>query len=344
MPGLLLALVGADPARAAARRLGRPAAAGRPAQRLARFRPRAGRDPAAADPVQRRPHPGRAAHQPHRRSRWSSLPRLRPLSADRRRAAMGGLRPRRLCDLLLGPVAQASRPADLPADLGHRRSVVLLAVAFGSISFVTYATSFWVPPYVDAAFLWRRDSDPARYHRRHDARRRRSASSSAGAAAVSAATGVILGGYHLRPVAAARSARPDLRQHALGGPADPARRLHAHDRQPRPPSTGSTRSPTCSPRPGSARRWRRCRTSCCRACGRPPARPISSARPWSAWRSAPISPARCRMLTGSLRDRHRRALLSCRRSPCSASGSASRHIAELEATKVERARAAGEPI
>jgi hypothetical protein len=30
--------------------------------------------------------------------------------------------------------------------------VVLLAIAFGSISFVTYATSFWMPPYVEQTF------------------------------------------------------------------------------------------------------------------------------------------------------------------------------------------------
>ncbi|HEX8192814.1 MAG TPA: MFS transporter [Allosphingosinicella sp.] len=30
--------------------------------------------------------------------------------------------------------------------------VVILAVAFGSISFVTYATSFWIPPFVEARF------------------------------------------------------------------------------------------------------------------------------------------------------------------------------------------------
>jgi MFS family permease len=30
--------------------------------------------------------------------------------------------------------------------------VVIIAIAFGSISFVTYATSFWIPPYVEARF------------------------------------------------------------------------------------------------------------------------------------------------------------------------------------------------
>ena len=56
--------------------------------------------------------PGALAHQPDRagdRRRG----RLRPLPPHRRRAAMGRLRPRRLCDLLLDPVAQASRPAGL---------------------------------------------------------------------------------------------------------------------------------------------------------------------------------------------------------------------------------------
>ena len=35
-------------------------------------------------------------------------------------------------------------------------ATIILAVAFGSISFVTYAVSFWGPPYVAAHFLLRR--------------------------------------------------------------------------------------------------------------------------------------------------------------------------------------------
>ena len=71
--------------------------------------------------------------------------------------------------------------------------VVTLAIAFGSISFVTYATSFWIPPYVEAHF----------YHGGEAAARYiggLSAKEEVGfiigwSAAFSAAAGVILGGY-----------------------------------------------------------------------------------------------------------------------------------------------------
>jgi MFS family permease len=71
--------------------------------------------------------------------------------------------------------------------------VVTLAVAFGSISFVTYATSFWIPPYVEAHFYDGGDA-PSRYIAGLTAK------SEVGliigwSAAISAAIGVILGGY-----------------------------------------------------------------------------------------------------------------------------------------------------
>ena len=71
--------------------------------------------------------------------------------------------------------------------------VVLLAVSFGSISFVTYATSFWLPPYVEHHF-YGGGLEPARFIAGL------SAKEEVGliigwTAAVSAATGVILGGY-----------------------------------------------------------------------------------------------------------------------------------------------------
>ena len=37
----------------------------------------------------------------------------------------------------------------------------MLAIAFGSISFMTYAISFWVPPYVDPHLLRRPGAAPA---------------------------------------------------------------------------------------------------------------------------------------------------------------------------------------
>jgi MFS family permease len=72
-------------------------------------------------------------------------------------------------------------------------AVVVLAIAFGSISFVTYATSFWIPPYVEARF-YDGGASPARYIGGL------SAKEEVGmiigwSAAVAAAAGVILGGY-----------------------------------------------------------------------------------------------------------------------------------------------------
>jgi MFS family permease len=71
--------------------------------------------------------------------------------------------------------------------------VVTLAIAFGSISFVTYATSFWIPPYVEAHFYDGGEA-PSRYIAGLTAK------SEVGliigwSAAISAAIGVILGGY-----------------------------------------------------------------------------------------------------------------------------------------------------
>ena len=71
--------------------------------------------------------------------------------------------------------------------------VVILVIAFGSISFVTYATSFWIPPYVELHFYSGGEA-PARYIGGL------SAKEEVGfiigwSAAFSAAAGVILGGY-----------------------------------------------------------------------------------------------------------------------------------------------------
>lgn len=71
--------------------------------------------------------------------------------------------------------------------------VVLLAIAFGSISFVTYATSFWIPPFVEGRF-YGGGANPALYIGGLTAKEE------VGliigwTVAVSAAAGVILGGY-----------------------------------------------------------------------------------------------------------------------------------------------------
>ena len=72
-------------------------------------------------------------------------------------------------------------------------TVVMLTIAFGSISFVSYATTFWVPPYVEQTF-YAGPLSPARYIGGL------SAKAEVGtiigwSSAFAAAAGVILGGY-----------------------------------------------------------------------------------------------------------------------------------------------------
>jgi len=71
--------------------------------------------------------------------------------------------------------------------------VVILVIAFGSIAFVTYATSFWIPPYVEATFY---GTGPAasRFIPGMSAKEEVGLIIGWGAA-LAAATGVILGGY-----------------------------------------------------------------------------------------------------------------------------------------------------
>ena len=90
---------------------------------------------------------------------------------------------------------QSLKGSDLPAYrlIWGSPIVVVLTVAFGSISFVTYATSFWIPPYVEAYF-YSGGADPSRYIDGLTAKEE------VGiilgwSAAFAAAAGVILGGY-----------------------------------------------------------------------------------------------------------------------------------------------------
>ena len=71
--------------------------------------------------------------------------------------------------------------------------VVLLAIAFGSISFVTYATAFWVPFYVEEHF-YGGGAAASRYFSGLTAKAEVGLIIGTGAA-ISAAIGVILGGY-----------------------------------------------------------------------------------------------------------------------------------------------------
>jgi MFS family permease len=71
--------------------------------------------------------------------------------------------------------------------------VVVMAIAFGSISFVTYATSFWIPYFVEQTF-YAEALAPSRYL--HGLTAKEEVGAILGwTAALSAAIGVILGGY-----------------------------------------------------------------------------------------------------------------------------------------------------
>ena len=90
---------------------------------------------------------------------------------------------------------QSLKHRDLPAYrlIWGSPVVVTLAIAFGSISFVTYATSFWIPPYVEAHF-YDGGQAPSRYF--SGLRAKEEVGFIIGwTAAISAAAGVILGGY-----------------------------------------------------------------------------------------------------------------------------------------------------
>ncbi len=90
---------------------------------------------------------------------------------------------------------QSLRHRDPPAYrlIWGSPTVVLLAIAFGSIAFVTYATSFWIPPYVEARF-YGDGSAPARFLGGFTAKEEIGLVIG-WSAALSAAIGVILGGY-----------------------------------------------------------------------------------------------------------------------------------------------------
>ena len=72
-------------------------------------------------------------------------------------------------------------------------TVVMLAIAFGSISFVSYATSFWIPPYIEQTF-YGDPLSPARFISGFTAKEE-VGTIIGWSSAVAAAAGVVLGGY-----------------------------------------------------------------------------------------------------------------------------------------------------
>ena len=90
---------------------------------------------------------------------------------------------------------QSLKHRDLPTHrlIWGSPAVVIMVLAFGSIAFVTYATSFWIPPYVEARF-YGGGSAVSRFVAGLTAKEEIGLIVG-WSAAVSAAAGVILGGY-----------------------------------------------------------------------------------------------------------------------------------------------------
>ena len=149
IPGLLLALwvlTLREPQRGAADGLPQPVVR---ARRLARLRRRARRHPAAADPARR-------GGEPHARQPTSSAS---PASPPRPRVSPGHRRRAQWVAYGIGAYAIFSwvlvlRRRDAPTWrlIWGTPTTIMLAVAFGSISFITYAVSFWAAPYALRTF------------------------------------------------------------------------------------------------------------------------------------------------------------------------------------------------
>ena len=90
---------------------------------------------------------------------------------------------------------QSLKHRDLPTYrlIWGTPAVVVMVLAFGSIAFVTYATSFWIPPYVEAHF-YSAGMDSSRFIAGMSAKEEVGLIIGWGAAAA-AAIGVIAGGY-----------------------------------------------------------------------------------------------------------------------------------------------------
>jgi MFS family permease len=163
---------------------------------------------------------------------------------------------------------------------------VTLVIAFGSISFMTYAIAFWIPPYLLRTF-YEGPTDAASILQGLTAAEEVSTMFGWTAAAASA-VGVILGGIVSDAL---------RRRHAGAGSTSTwllsfCRRRRSTGRSRRTASRPFTCSPptsACAARSGSAQPSRRCRTSSFRACAGPQARPTCSARRSSGLRSDPIS-------------------------------------------------------
>ena len=265
------------------------------------------------------------------------------LPADRRRAAMGRLRPRRLCGLLLGAVAQAPRSAGLPADLGqspvvdarHRLRQHLVHDLCDQLLGAALCRS--APSTAPA-------TAPRAFHRRAQPPRRRSRLILGWGAAIAAATGVILGGI-ISDLWRRRDPRGRIFVNMLAVVLPDPGRLASCS-----PPTASPPSIWASPFAqlfGSA--WVGAAVATLQDVVLPRMRATAGATyvlgttmvglalgPYFAGKMADV--------TGSLSAGICCALLRAALHPDRACGSARASIAELEATKVERARAAGEPI
>ncbi len=129
---------------------------------------------------------------------------------------------------------------------------LMLVVAFGSISFMTYAVAFWIPPYLLRTF-YAGPTGAAVFLQGATAAEEVSTLFGWAAAAASA-IGVILGGIVSDSTASTSSGRKALREHGRNRPAR-ARRSIGHSRRTASrPSTCSRRTSACAARSGLGRR------------------------------------------------------------------------------------------
>ena len=196
------------------------------------FGARAGRDHAAAHPFSVARIPGRPADQPDRR--WLVV----VTAASYGLILLTGDWPQWLA-YGLGVYAvfswvQSLRARDPAAYrlIWGNRTVMMLAVAFGSISFMTYAIASGRPPYAIRDLLRRRARQPAQILQRMHGRRGGGDHSGLGRGDCRGDRGDH-GRRDLRRLAPPRPARPHLRQHARGGAARARGLDHVHHRQPR---------------------------------------------------------------------------------------------------------------
>ncbi|WP_317617558.1 MFS transporter [Sphingomonas daechungensis] len=166
---------------------------------------------------------------------------------------------------------------------------VTLAIGFGSISFMTYAVAFWIPPYVLRTF-YTGPTDAALLLQGRTAAEEVS-TLFGWSAAFASATGVILGASSATNCGVATPPVASTLRWRLSS--FPLRRSISSSRPTTSPtSTWSRLTSGYAARCGLAPPSPRFRTSYCRACAAPPAQLTFSEPRSSDWHSAPIFPGK----------------------------------------------------